>query len=259
MTVLPNASSAVNCLARFPNGWRRSGQAMPGSLMPIRPSIGSEVRTVLKFASMREEIVEKLRWGLEEARKGINEPLVIFILVKARKLLEYKRFRGRFGALRFYCDWTLHRRLDRAGAAFLLGVVENIIRSWKDDEQAAEKAANILHFAEFWKELRALLAGEGLPTDVIDDLALRLEFFRHYASAIHDTSLEYSAQEQQVRKLPKAKKSKVKTHIRRLTLKPMATDLTNQPSPLPLWFHIETDDPKKSYDWQSVLKLDYGS
>jgi hypothetical protein len=113
-----------------------------------------------------------------------------------------------------------------------------------------EKANEILDFGKFWKELGDLLSGEGLPTDLVNVLALRQEFFRHYVSAIRDTPVEYSEGQP-----ARPEVAPVKRHLKRLTMKTVDTDLTSTPVSVGVQFDIETHDPEKHYRWKAVFTL----
>ena len=56
---------------------------------------------------MIEEIKRKLAPAVE--RKITSEEEVVYILVEVRKILETDPPTGDYYALRFYCDWPVHR------------------------------------------------------------------------------------------------------------------------------------------------------
>src|SRR5271169_2329730 len=72
---------------------------------------------------MKPDIVEKLRGELRERIQ--SERQVVYILAELRKLMELESI-GRieagapadnsYFALKFYCDWAVHVRLDQSGA-----------------------------------------------------------------------------------------------------------------------------------------------
>jgi hypothetical protein len=72
---------------------------------------------------MKPDIVEKLRGELRE--RIYSERQVVYILAELRKLMELESI-GRieagapadnsYFALKFYCDWAVHVRLDQSGA-----------------------------------------------------------------------------------------------------------------------------------------------
>ena len=202
---------------------------------------------------MREEIINKLYWGLAKACKQMDEPLVIFLLVKIRKLLEESRFDGQYLHLKFYCDWPLHRKLDRRSARAFLTRVEDIIQASKDDKFATEKASRLLDFSDFWEDLKSFLTGEGLPTDVVEIAKLRLEFFRWYSSAIQDTPLEYSdvgRPKKQTSAMPIANR-----HISSLSLVATPQKSSGTSPPVHIEISILTHEKNLSYKWELELSI----
>jgi hypothetical protein len=68
---------------------------------------------------MRNEVVDKLRAELKEDLK--HERQVSYIVTLMRKLLQHNKAGGPdYLTLRFFCDWALHVRMDRAGSGLLL-------------------------------------------------------------------------------------------------------------------------------------------
>ncbi len=63
----------------------------------------------------RPAIIEKLDRELHEP--VTTERQVVYILVELRKLMERNGDTGKYFALNFSCDWGVHTKLDRTGAA----------------------------------------------------------------------------------------------------------------------------------------------
>jgi hypothetical protein len=72
---------------------------------------------------MKPDIIEKLRGELREPIH--SERQVVYILAELRKLMELESIDrievgapvdNSYFALKFYCDWAVHVRLDQAGA-----------------------------------------------------------------------------------------------------------------------------------------------
>ena len=59
---------------------------------------------------MEDQIVAKLRRELE--RPITTEPLVVYLLVEVRKLLDRKDRKLNCPTLRLCCDWAVHIRLS---------------------------------------------------------------------------------------------------------------------------------------------------
>ncbi len=116
------------------------------------------------------EIIEKLKG---ELTKDTNEECrVIFILSRIRKVLEIKNQKTKYKFLNFYCNWSLHSKLDKEGTTALPKVLfEKNIDSKKSGKENAVKLKlnnnDFFKFSSFKQELIDFLQENNLPLDVV--------------------------------------------------------------------------------------------
>ncbi len=87
---------------------------------------------------MKDEIRDKLRVALESCALGMNEPMVTYILVEMRKILEHDEFPLKYSTMKFYCDWVVHPKLTRTGAGRFLEEVDTIVARIKNGASREE-------------------------------------------------------------------------------------------------------------------------
>ena len=119
---------------------------------------------------MRDAIVEKLRAELVNVIN--SERQVVYILVEIRKLLE--RIDGEeatyptaVDTLGLYCDWALHRALDRRQPREFVQEIDEIAKEAADDRltEAREKTLiALLSLEVFRDQLRKFLAHYEIDT-----------------------------------------------------------------------------------------------
>ncbi|MEF3692136.1 MAG: hypothetical protein V3574_03740 [Candidatus Moraniibacteriota bacterium] len=116
------------------------------------------------------EIIEKLKHGLEE---DIHEECqVVYILSRIRKILEIKNQKTKYRFLNFYCNWSLHSKIDRKETTDLLRVLlEKNIDSKKSGKENAIKLKlnnnNFFKLSSFKQELTDFLQENNLPLNVV--------------------------------------------------------------------------------------------
>ena len=104
------------------------------------------------------EIIEKLD---KELRRDIKEECqVVYILSRVRKILEIKNQNEKYKLLKFYCNWTLHSKLDRKSTTVLL---KNLFEQDIDCKKVGKENARLLisKHSDFFKlsNLRQELGG----------------------------------------------------------------------------------------------------
>ena len=137
---------------------------------------------------MKDELRDKLRGQLDA---GITtEPEVLFVLIKIRKLLETRTAGPNFAALKFFCDWALHTRLDRGGALNIITQFDKVMAPYLAGDTEAfqasiEKYINDLLTAErFRNELQLFLESHGLPSKLTTEPELWQIFINKYLSSV---------------------------------------------------------------------------
>ncbi|MCU0678086.1 MAG: hypothetical protein MUF19_00660 [Candidatus Pacebacteria bacterium] len=106
---------------------------------------------------MKEDILQsKLRSELSNLPID-TEARVLYLLVEMRKVLEYDEINH--SVLRFYGDWVVHTKLDRAFSQRIYEVLQ---------QQDTLEGQNIISFNTLKNELREFLNRYDLPTDLID-------------------------------------------------------------------------------------------
>lgn len=123
---------------------------------------------------MKDQIVEKLRRELE--RPITAEPLVVYLLVEIRKLLEHRRiqydtlrlldFRPiQCDTLRLCCNWAVHVKLSRDAARRIVKHVDALYPRLVNDELTDGDKESLRAFflmSKFRSELEDFLARDGL-------------------------------------------------------------------------------------------------
>src|SRR3989338_10226393 len=65
----------------------------------------------------QKQLIDKLTImlnDLEARRYELDEKVILYFLVEARKMLEHNENAGSFPAIKFYADWAVHTRKDYA-------------------------------------------------------------------------------------------------------------------------------------------------
>ena len=87
----------------------------------------------------RHEIVEKLESEL--SRPIERESQVVYIMVETRKYLESTGQLDNYPALRLYCDWVVHSKLDRLGAEEVIRAIDGFVEKWDPLESTCRHAS----------------------------------------------------------------------------------------------------------------------
>ncbi len=110
---------------------------------------------------MRHEIFAKLRALLNQ--RALSESEVSHLMTLGRKLIEEipAAERSQYALLGFYCDWSLHRQIDRSPeGAEILGRVHTLVVSHlrkTDNSGFAADVTTALSFSETRNQFNALL------------------------------------------------------------------------------------------------------
>lgn len=118
----------------------------------------------------RENIIEKLRIFLQNHTQFNEECEVIYLMVEIRKILECG---GKsYKTLRFYCNWVLHRELNREKTTKLLSdIFEPNVDLKKSGRESARNIKTIgrdfFMLKTFRKELGDFLKDHKLPMDLL--------------------------------------------------------------------------------------------
>jgi len=112
----------------------------------------------------RNEIAEELFDLMNKPPERKQD--VVHALVQIRKILEYDCEKNT--ALRFYCDWALHTKLDRSGAKHILGILDERLgryRPWSPESIDPDgKVSEILSFNLLQRYLLDFSQRNDLPT-----------------------------------------------------------------------------------------------
>lgn len=108
---------------------------------------------------MRNDIRGKLQTELNKKIEG--EPQVVYILSRARKILEIDKTEEEYKKLKFYCDWALHSTINNVGAVkdLLDGIVVADGKSGSD---------LTMQFSTFHEEFKRFLEANELSTTLYD-------------------------------------------------------------------------------------------
>ena len=142
---------------------------------------------------MKNEIVQKLRTELIKPVDG--EPQVVYVLVEIRKLIDHSPHKNQYRALKFYCDWALHIKLDQGGACQMLQQFDEALTARNDEESfraAVEKFGPTISFATLRDEFINFLIEYDLPTEVAGKMLYWGRFLALYLSVVKDCPLAYS-------------------------------------------------------------------
>ena len=156
---------------------------------------------------MKPDIISKLR---DELREPIHsERQVVYILAELRKLMELEAIeRNERGAppdnshfaLKFYCDWAVHVRLDQAGAKRIVqrfnqfqGLNEKLAAPGGEvvtvDPNFLQELDENLQLANFRRQLGTYLTSHDLDGGLASDEGRWVEFLAYYSHVIEDAPL----------------------------------------------------------------------
>jgi hypothetical protein len=156
-----------------------------------------------------------------ELHKGITtEVQVVYLLAGIRKLIERDELGEEYSDLKFYCDWTLHSHLDRAGAKAILSkfdAAHPLLRSGTELHNLPSglrtEITRISKMNSFEKQLTAFLDRYKLPPLTLHREDGWAHFLHLYTRVIHDIPLMVSVRKE--RRRNKAKTSPPE-HISRI-------------------------------------------
>jgi len=134
---------------------------------------------------MENQIVEKLRRLLEA--RVTSEPLVAYLLVEIRKLMDRKQVQS--DTLRLCCNWVVHVELSGEVARRIVKEVDAMYPRVVDGQLTDEDKASLRAFflmSRFRKELEDILSGEGLRSFADDEWN---EFLACFLNIIEDCPL----------------------------------------------------------------------
>ena len=155
---------------------------------------------------MKPDIVDKLRLELRE--RVDSERQVVYILAELRKLLELESIArteagapadNAYFALKFYCDWAVHVRLDQSGAQRIVQrfnqyqkLLEELASQGKDvvvDLGFLQDLDQSLNLTKFREQLGAYLETHDLDPAIATDDDQWTEFLVYYTHVIEDAPL----------------------------------------------------------------------
>lgn len=129
---------------------------------------------------MQNDIVSKL--GAHLQKTSFEEADVVYILSRVRKLLEINGNSGKYGKLKFYCDWALHAEIER-GTKVFQKELEDFIAGNK------EAGGAILTHQYFEEQFRQFLGEYNIPEGSYVNMPTRLRFRELLAGIYSDTPL----------------------------------------------------------------------
>ncbi len=131
---------------------------------------------------------------LTKLRHLLSHPItqecqVVYFLVELRKVLELRVLLGQYTALKFYCDWAMHPRMDRAAAEEFLKRIDDVETAdsfgmFGTGNQALAAAMDSLRQDAFRRDLREALLGLALQTEICTSNNLWVSFLELYAGVI---------------------------------------------------------------------------
>ncbi len=156
---------------------------------------------------MKPDIVDKLRLELREHVD--SERQVVYILAELRKLLELESIArieagapadNAYFALKFYCDWAVHVRLDRSGAQrivqrfnqyqkYMEALMSHGNGGVAVDPSFLQELDQSLQLTKFREQLGAYLDSHDLDGAVATDGERWIDFLTSYSRVIEDAPL----------------------------------------------------------------------
>lgn len=121
---------------------------------------------------MKLEIIEKINSIVSHS--SLEESHVQHLFTLARKLIEKmpETERKNFSLLKFYCDWTLHSKIDNSkeGALIVAGIHNTIARHLKLDnnESLINDLNSVLSFGKVSDQLNKLILESGGGSNLIN-------------------------------------------------------------------------------------------
>ncbi|MGA9182755.1 MAG: hypothetical protein WB117_17470 [Candidatus Acidiferrales bacterium] len=147
---------------------------------------------------MREDIIRKLEM---ELRSGITTEIqVVYLMAAIRKLLEQRQEKRNYPDLNFYCDWTLHAKLEGPAAQEMLKRFDLASVHLRDGAELHElppelrrEIDRLLKMRSFKDELYGFLRINGLPSLDENRSDGWVHFLHLYAKVVEDCPLVMSA------------------------------------------------------------------
>jgi hypothetical protein len=156
---------------------------------------------------MRPDIVRKLRNELSEPIR--SERQVVYLLAELRKVMELESIERieaggpadtRYFALKFYCDWAVHVRLDQSGAQRIVQrfdqyqqFMEELASPGKDkvtaDPGFLQELDQSLNLTRFREQLGVYLHSHELSSEMATNEELWVTFLTYYSHVIEDAPL----------------------------------------------------------------------
>jgi len=139
---------------------------------------------------MRDIIIEKIS---KEVSKGISaEAQVLYVLAETRKVLkDHDQSSANYPVLSFFCDWSLHVRMDRREARQMLDRVQDFYRGL-DSYLSIRKNTSFFPFVMLIvlrRELRLFFERNSLSLDITNDVKKWEQFLFLLLNVITDCPL----------------------------------------------------------------------
>jgi hypothetical protein len=118
---------------------------------------------------------------------------VNYIMTETRKLLERLNLMGQHDDLVFFCDWTVHSKLDRSKAKAIVAEFDTVILEVArtlSHTPFTERLKRIVSLDLLRDELRSVFTTHGLPTNLLDNTGQWAAFVVLYISVVRDCPLE---------------------------------------------------------------------
>ncbi len=128
---------------------------------------------------MRNDIHTKLQ--IELNKQIDQEPQIVYILSRIRKMLEIGGKEKKYKKLKFFCDWALHAQIDYTDPVKEL--VDGLIKS---DSKAH---SDIVNMHSFFEEFEKFLNEYSLTTSIFNSQRSKSEFRDLLQSIYSDTPL----------------------------------------------------------------------
>ncbi len=137
----------------------------------------------------RPDIIRKIGSFLTKVSFS-QESEVIYFLVEIRKVLDRDENRN-YPVLRFYCDWSVHVSKDRITpemTAIMKEIFDEIQFQVKSGQRIVEIQAikRFMYMDELRAEITRFLANYGLPTELIAEEEIWLQFITSIVQILTD-------------------------------------------------------------------------
>jgi len=138
---------------------------------------------------MQHEVLDKLRAVLSGPID--TEPLVVYVMVEVRKVIEHLKESKQYPELWFFCNWTLHTKIDQEVPAILRElelIIDQILQN-PESSSYMEPLSKAISLGRLRRALKGFASAWALPTAHFDDPLAWQQFSRLYAEVVREMPL----------------------------------------------------------------------